>query len=67
MRRTFETAVSPLHHATFTMELLDCLNQLACNNDNTTNRFIPSLIAIAAERAREMADMLDNGEVQDDQ
>lgn len=67
MRKLYEVQIDPLHHATMTSSLLDAINQIASNNDSTTNHHIPDLIAIAAERARDLMDMLDAGEVQDDQ
>lgn len=63
MRNTYETKKDPLHHVTMTSLLLECANQLACNRDNTTDRFVHDLLIIAAERTRDLMEMLEDGEI----
>lgn len=62
-RKTYDVPTDPQLYAIMTAELLACAHQLAINNDSSTCRFVEALLAVAAERAKDLADMLEDGEV----
>ena len=62
-RKTYDVPTDPQLYAIMTAELLACAHQLAINNDSSTNHCIEALLAVAAERAKDLADMLEDGEI----
>lgn len=62
-RKTYDVPTDPQLYAIMTAELLACAHQLAINNDCSTNHWIEALLSVAAERAKDLADMLEDGEV----
>ncbi|AHK21921.1 hypothetical protein [Yersinia similis] len=64
-RRTYQLPLDPQTHAVMTADLLACAYQLSLNGDDSTTCFIESLIAVAAERAKNLADMLEVGAIRE--
>ncbi|WGM00014.1 hypothetical protein [Arsenophonus nasoniae] len=50
-----------LHYATITASLLNCINQIAVEKDNSLAFYLSDLVFLASERANTLVTMLDMG------
>lgn len=61
MHNTPTQPLNALGYALLTAELLDAARYLATGGGDALSKYVPALVAIAAERANELAKMLEGG------